>query len=323
MRTKQRREVEKRFNKGTQTLSQLEERAQEIQTELTPFADLDQRIGSVRAKRDDNAADHRRYLEHNAAAEHFDEHTAKWKQLESEQAGEQEEEAKLIENLETLRNEYDRGVHDRLKADHENLARDQAGIEARLAVNQERTRTLESEIAALSKKEKTLKSAEEEHQQLIVLSEVLEFIRKVVREAGPYVTRALVQVISLEAQRIYAEIMGDHTQRLQWNEDYSISIEQDAEERVFAQLSGGEKMASALAVRLALLREMSQIRLAFFDEPTANMDNERRENLAEQITQITGFDQLFVISHDDTFERETHHVIRVSKDGSVSKVETG
>jgi len=133
----------------------------------------------------------------------------------------------------------------------------------------------------------------------------------------------LVQVISLEAGRIYADIMGDHTQRLHWNEDYSISIEQDGRERSFGQLSGGEKMAAALAVRLALLQEMSQIRLAFFDEPTANLDDERRDNLAGQITQITGFDQLFVISHDDTFERETHHVIRISKDGGVSKVEVG
>ena len=63
-------------------------------------------------------------------------------------------------------------------------------------------------------------------------------------------------------------------------------------------------MAAALSVRLALLKQLSDIRLAFFDEPTTNMDAERRERLAEQISQITEkqtFDQLFVISHDDTF----------------------
>jgi len=27
--------------------------------------------------------------------------------------------------------------------------------------------------------------------------------------------------------------------------------------------------------------------------------------------------------HDDTFERETHHVVRVSKDGGSSRVEVG
>ena len=80
-------------------------------------------------------------------------------------------------------------------------------------------------------------------------------------------------------------------------------------------------MAAALAVRLALLREMSDIRIAFFDEPTAHLDDERRENLAAQISQIKGFHQLFVISHDDTFEGTTHHVLRISKENGISQVE--
>ena len=61
-------------------------------------------------------------------------------------------------------------------------------------------------------------------------------------------------------------------------------------------------MAAALSIRLAILKQLSDIRIAFFDEPTTNMDAERRENLAQQISQIKNFDQLFVISHDDTFE---------------------
>jgi exonuclease SbcC len=78
-------------------------------------------------------------------------------------------------------------------------------------------------------------------------------------------------------------------------------------------LSGGEQMAAALSVRLALLKQLSDIRVAFFDEPTTNMDAERRENLAQQISQIKHFDQLFVISHDDTFEGVMDHEIRVER----------
>ncbi|MDH3493331.1 MAG: AAA family ATPase, partial [Acidobacteriota bacterium] len=89
---------------------------------------------------------------------------------------------------------------------------------------------------------------------------------------------------------------------------------QEGYERPFLSLSGGEQMSAALAVRLALLRQLSDIRLAFFDEPTTNMDLERRERLAEQISRITEnqtFDQLFVISHDDTFESFADHVIEI------------
>jgi len=90
-------------------------------------------------------------------------------------------------------------------------------------------------------------------------------------------------------------------------------------ERTFKQLSGGEQMAAALAVRLALLREVSAVDIAFFDEPTANLDDHRRDNLAEQILRVKGFSQLFVISHDDTFERDTDNVVRVVKENGVSR----
>lgn len=95
----------------------------------------------------------------------------------------------------------------------------------------------------------------------------------------------------------------------------------DKVQREFSQLSGGEKMAAAIAVRLALVKKMTNIRVAFFDEPTTHLDDERRENLARQIADVKGFNQLFVISHDDTFEKETHNVIRVSKENGISFVE--
>ena len=72
-------------------------------------------------------------------------------------------------------------------------------------------------------------------------------------------------------------------------------------------------MAAALAVRLALLKELSDLRIAFFDEPTTNMDEERRRNLAQQIGHITDFEQLFVITHDDSFEGYTDETINIGK----------
>ena len=73
-------------------------------------------------------------------------------------------------------------------------------------------------------------------------------------------------------------------------------------------------MAAALSVRLALLKQLTDIRIAFFDEPTTNMDAERRENLAMQLAGlIKHFDQLFVISHDDTFEGYVDNVVTVER----------
>ena len=44
------------------------------------------------------------------------------------------------------------------------------------------------------------------------------------------------------------------------------------------------------------------------------MDRPRRESLAEVIAHLKSFRQLFVISHDDTFEKVTENVIFIERD---------
>ncbi len=72
-------------------------------------------------------------------------------------------------------------------------------------------------------------------------------------------------------------------------------------------------MCAALAVRLALLRILVATDVAFFDEPTTNMDQERRQQLAESLANLKSFRQLFVISHDETFAALTEHTIHLER----------
>ena len=70
----------------------------------------------------------------------------------------------------------------------------------------------------------------------------------------------------MEANQMFREITGNAERTLKWTEDYGIMLEEDGYERPFVNLSGGEQMAAALSVRLALLKQLSDVRLAFFDE---------------------------------------------------------
>ena len=152
------------------------------------------------------------------------------------------------------------------------------------------------------------------------LHRILRLIRDSLRDAGPEVTKAMVFGVSSAANEIFCEIMGSYDQSLQWDEEYGIWLERGGYRRSFRQLSGGEQITAALSVRLALLRDLLRIDTTFLDEPTQNLDATRRENLAEQIQRITGFSQLFVISHDDTFERLLQSVIHVEKVNGVSRL---
>ena len=146
--------------------------------------------------------------------------------------------------------------------------------------------------------------------KLVEIKTTTEFIRDTLQKAAPFITEAYLVSVSIEANQLYREITGSFDCTLKWSNDYEINLEERGYYRPFSNLSGGEQMAAALAVRLALLREFSNnLGLAFFDEPTTNMDEDRRKNLAQQIGRITGFNQLFIISHDDSFENFTDQVL--------------
>ena len=158
---------------------------------------------------------------------------------------------------------------------------------------------------------KSLSGEFKEKERLETVAETTAFIRDTLKEAAPRVARNYVHHVSLEANLLFREITGNAERTLKWGEDYAIMLEEDGYERPFQSFSGGEQMAAALAIRLALLKQLTDIRIAFFDEPTTNMDAERRENLAMQISRITHFDQLFVISHDETFDNFVDNVVSV------------
>lgn len=172
---------------------------------------------------------------------------------------------------------------------------------------------LAAEIKRFGEVQRSLRQDAREKERLEQVAEATAFIRDTLKVAAPIVAKNYIRHVSIEANQMFREITGNAEQTLEWAEDYSIVLEEDDFKRPFASFSGGEQMAAALAIRLALLKQLTDIRIAFFDEPTTNMDAERRENLAIQISRITNFDQLFVISHDDTFEDHVDNTVRINK----------
>jgi len=187
-------------------------------------------------------------------------------------------------------------------------------------------RNLEMLRAEILKLEKEKEKFESLVKRKKILDEKLRFVkdlRDVFRKAVPELARMYSQAISVEANRIFCEIMDDYSWQIEWKEDYGIKARYMGREIDFRQMSGGEQMVSAIAVRLALLKILSSSPIVFLDEPTQNMDAERRRNFASQISRIADFRQIFVISHDDTFEEMVENAIRIRKENGVSVREDG
>lgn len=154
---------------------------------------------------------------------------------------------------------------------------------------------------------------------------LVKFLRnQVFKNVSDQLSERFREEISLQADRIYRTI-AESDEELHWGEKYQIILRDMHDgrlrERSDDQLSGGQTMSAVVALRLALLQTIGA-RIAFFDEPTSNLDAARRENLAQAFRAIDvgreevtehWYDQLFLISHDVAFTEITDQMLQVGE----------
>lgn len=280
-----------------------------LDEQLEEFQELDTQWARLTTERDATAEAHRVFLANETEANALEQRKSELDNASAELASKSGLVEKAENDLAAAGSDYDAERHRTEKAELLNVERRSAEIKATFDAAKRREVQLAAELARFAELRKSLAEEFREKERLEKVVETTAFIRDTLKEAAPRVARNYVHHVSLEANQMFREITGNGDRTLKWADDYSIILEEDGFERPFVSLSGGEQMSAALSVRLALLKQLSDIRIAFFDEPTTNMDAERRENFAQQISRITHFDQLFVISHDDTFDSYVDNVL--------------
>lgn len=304
----------------TTTITQLQTQLAAAQQALAAFQHLDTELAHVVAALQANMAAYQAVLSHQRIADTLPARAADVTRLQSLQATATMELQRQTAAFTAAKAQFDQERYLTLVSTEQQLRKQQGGLQAQMAMLQEEQSRAQAELAELQAQTAKLTAVRQQALQLEEQATTLETMRSLLRQAGPYITKALIKQISDGAAQIFGDLMQDYTRHLRWGEEYGITLEVDGRERQFAQLSGGEQMSAALAVRLALLREMSNIDIAFFDEPTTNLDETRRDSLARQILDVKGFRQLFVISHDDTFEQVTQNLVRIARVNGTSVV---
>jgi exonuclease SbcC len=176
------------------------------------------------------------------------------------------------------------------------------------------------ELEELREKGEELEDLEREKEQLEAHIAFVQFLRDTVEDAGEQMAEVLIKEISDRADSLFRQLRGRPSEELQWRKNYQVVVTENGEEKEFEKLSGGEKMGAALAIRLAVLNVLSDIDIVFLDEPTTNLDSEKRANLVDQIQNLRGFEQLTIVSHDDTFESLTENAITLEKQDGATQV---
>jgi exonuclease SbcC len=229
------------------------------------------------------------------------------------------------EELTRLRESYRPEQHQEARREREALAAEIVKLREQLeALGRDRKR-LEDDVENLQQVGREIEVRLAEKKSLEEKEKLVKYLRnQVFKNVSVQLSERFREEISLRADRIYRTI-AESDEELLWGENYQIvlrdMVDGDVRERSDDQLSGGQTMSAVVALRLALLQTIGA-RIAFFDEPTSNLDASRRENLAhafraidvgrEEVTEHW-YDQLFLISHDVAFTEVTDQMICIGE----------
>ncbi|RBQ22505.1 DNA double-strand break repair Rad50 ATPase [Candidatus Methanobinarius endosymbioticus] len=109
---------------------------------------------------------------------------------------------------------------------------------------------------------------------------------------------------------------------LKIDDEYNISVFGLEGENTLEMLSGGEKIAIALALRLGITKAMSKgnVETILLDEPTIHLDSYRRHDLIDLLRQMSSLPQMIIVTHDTELENAADSIIKLQKDAGISKV---
>jgi len=224
----------------------------------------------------------------------------------------------LLEKTEKLSkdhaSQFDVVKFDQLETETKELEIQIATTQTQVIDKQDRVKEINEDLETIEEAERDIVKHNSTKDKLEVQTFFIRKMRVWLRALVPKMRKALINQINVVASEIYRHIREEEGAVLEWQDDYDIVVSTSKSRRGFFRLSGGERMSAALAVRLAILKVLTEANFAFFDEPTTNLDEPTRRNLSKYVHNIKGFEQLFVISHDDSFKRHSEYVVKFTKD---------
>jgi exonuclease SbcC len=121
-------------------------------------------------------------------------------------------------------------------------------------------------------------------------------------------------------------LIEDELLNVRIDDEFAPVIEQEGYEAEYENLSGGESTSVALAYRLALnkvintlVEEIKSNDIIILDEPTDGFSDDQLDKIRNIIAELN-IPQTIIVSHEPKVESYVENIIRVHKEGGVSRV---
>ena len=106
------------------------------------------------------------------------------------------------------------------------------------------------------------------------------------------------------------------------DEEYDVTVYGPEGESSISMVSGGEKIAIALALRLGITQAMAngELDTILLDEPTIHLDSSRKHELINLLKDMTSLPQMIIVTHETDLENAADNLIKVEKENGISKI---
>lgn len=106
------------------------------------------------------------------------------------------------------------------------------------------------------------------------------------------------------------------------DDDYEVTVYGPEGESSMSMVSGGEKIAIALALRLGITQAIAkgELETILLDEPTIHLDASRKHELINLLKEMSTLPQMIIVTHEAQLENAADNLIKVEKENGISKV---
>ncbi|WP_335995115.1 SMC family ATPase [Fusobacterium polymorphum] len=204
---------------------------------------------------------------------------------------------------------------DELKEKYDTIKEELNEINKKLGSSQEKIENYKKILEKISSQEEKQKKLLIEFKKLENKFNKASLIRNEVGQMGRAISKYMLSGISNIASVNFNKITG-RTERIEWSNEekdkYAVYLVGQERKIAFEQLSGGEQVSVAIAIRGTMTEYFTNSKFMILDEPTNNLDTERKKLLAEYMGEIlNNLDQSIIVTHDDTFREMAEKIIEL------------
>jgi len=225
---------------------------------------------------------------------------------------------------------YDEKLHSRKQDSFDAEVNSRNGLEKEIAGMIEKKKTADYEIANCDEKLKGLEKKEREKRHVDNFIGLLNKIRTAYGKDGVQkMIRARARPLLERSTRDLFERFNLAYSDIKIDDDYNIAVIGPSGEQQIEQISGGERVALAIALRLAIAQVLSgRVETIIMDEPTTHLDEERRKELVNILSSFFReggriIPQMLIITHHPEIVDVADVIYTVKKQDDYSIAESG